>query len=216
MIKNLHKKKYKNIFETISKKVDPISYNNNKKATNLCFYEKNNDNNIEKLFINENMFRWEIDVYLYLIDKNIVPLSSTGKQKLIYSTSDKIPLYTFLKKKDTNIKYILNNLFSFVYKFKKINFIHGNLHLYNIFLDENEMFNVIDFSYSHFKNSSNIDCLYKNPYLIDLYLIYIELYDFYKNNKIIILYLQDLLLNYIDLNDLKQITDDMNKTQLLN
>jgi len=48
------------------------------------------------------------------------------------------------------------------------------------------------------------------------YLIYIELYDFYKNNKIIILYLQDLLLNYIDLNDLKQITDDMNKTQLLN
>jgi hypothetical protein len=50
MIKNL--KKYKNIFETISKKVDPISYNNNKKATNLCFYEKNNDNNIEKLFIN--------------------------------------------------------------------------------------------------------------------------------------------------------------------
>jgi hypothetical protein len=78
------------------------------------------------------------------------------------------------------------------------------------------MFNVIDFSYSRFKNSSNIDCFYKNPYLIDLYLIYIELYDFYKNNKIIILYLQDLLLNYIDLNDLKQITDDMNKTQLLN
>ena len=44
------------------------------------------EGNIEKYFIDIDLFKWEIDVYLYLVDKNIVPLSSTSIQKMIYYT----------------------------------------------------------------------------------------------------------------------------------
>jgi hypothetical protein len=117
-------KKYKdkdNIFKKISTKTDIICYHNNKKAQRLCFYEKDKNNNIEKYFVNENMFNWEVKVYLYLIDKNIVSLASSEKQKIIYSTNDKTPLFDILKNDDKNSKNTLNNLFSFINKFKKIN-----------------------------------------------------------------------------------------------
>ena len=193
-------KKYKendNIFKQISTKTDTICYHNNKKAQRLCFYEKDKNNNIEKFFINENMFDWEVKVYLYLIDKNIVSLASSGKQKLIYSTNDKKPLFNILKNDDKNAKNILNNLFSFINKFKKIDFIHGNLHLYNIFVDTENMFTLIDFSYSCFKGKctnlfhGKYDNFNKN--LIDLYTLYIELKEFYTDNNKMLLYLENLL-----------------------
>jgi RIO-like serine/threonine protein kinase len=193
-------KKYKdkeNIFKKISKKIDPVCYSNNKKSQRLCFYEKDKNDNIEKYFINENMFNWEVKVYLYLIDKNIVSLASSEKQKIIYSTNDKIPLFTILKNDDKNAKNILNNLFSFINKFKKIDFIHGNLHLYNIFVDKENMFTLIDFSYSSFKGIctnlfhekyNNFD---KN--LIDFYTLYIELKEFYIKDTKMLVYLENLL-----------------------
>lgn len=191
------KNKDKNIFKKISTRTDTISYHNNKKAKRLCFYEKNKNNDIEKYFINENMFYWEVKVYLYLIDKSIVSLASTEKQKIIYSTNDKTPLFTILKNDYENAKNILNNLFSFINKFKKIDFIHGNLHLYNIFVDKKGMFTLIDFSYSSFKNiytnsfNEKYDNFDKN--LIDLYTIYIELKEFYKKDTKMLLYLENLL-----------------------
>jgi hypothetical protein len=212
MIKSKKYNKHKDIFKLISKKTDTVCYNNNKKSFEFTFYDKNIEDNIVKYFINENMFEWEVKVYLYLVDKNIAPISSSGNQKMIYHTNDKLPLSVVLKNKNTkntNIKFILNELFSFVSKFKKIHFVHGNLHLYNIFLDKDKMFSVIDFSNSKFKNKLpkyNLDYFYENHYLIDLYLLYIELYDFYKNNSEILCYLQDLLLNYIDNNNFKDIT----------
>jgi hypothetical protein len=207
--KNISKDKYKNIFKLVSKKIDTICYNNNKKSFNLMFYDINIENNIEKYFIHEDMFEWEVKVYLYLVDKNIVPLSCSGNQKMIYYTNNKTPLFDILKTKNTNTKFILNELFSFVNKFKKIHFVHGNLHLYNIFLDKDGIFSVIDFSNSSFKNKFpeyKVDYFYENHYLIDIYTLYIELYDFYKNNSEILCYLQDLLLNYIDNENFKKIT----------
>jgi RIO-like serine/threonine protein kinase len=191
-----HKDK-ENIFKKISKKIDPVCYNNNKKSQRLCFYEKDKNDNIEKYFINENMFNWEVKVYLYLIDKNIVSLASSEKQKIIYSTNDKTPLFDILKNDDKNSKNTLNNLFSFINKFKKIDFIHGNLHLYNIFVDKENMFTLIDFSYSSFKGIctnlfhekyNNFD---KN--LIDFYTLYIELKEFYIKDTKMLVYLENLL-----------------------
>ena len=193
--------KHENIFKIISKKTDTICLNINKK-NNLqnnslkYFYDKNMEGNIEKYFIDTQFFKWEIDVYLYLVDKNIVPLSSTNNQKIIYHTNKLQSLFTVLKNtctNKTNIKCILNELFSFVNKFKKIHFIHGNLNLYNIFVDENGMFSVIDFSNSSFKNKK-MGCAEK----CDLYLLYIELYNFYNGNEKIIVYLKELLISNTD------------------
>jgi RIO-like serine/threonine protein kinase len=192
---NLFKKKenytkHENIFKIISKKTDTICLNINKrdniknKFANISlkyFYDKNSQGNIEKYFIDTDLFKWEIDVYLYLVDKNIVPLSSTDNQKIIYHTNKLQSLFTVLKntcKNKTNIKCILNELFSFVNKFKKIHFVHGNLNLYNIFIDENGMFSVIDFSNSSFKNKK----IGGGDEKCDLYLLYIELYNFYNGN----------------------------------
>lgn len=200
------KNKYKdndknNIFKKISTKIDSICYHNNKKGERLCFYEKDKDNNIEKYFVHENTFNWEVKVYLYLIDKKIVPLASAGKQKLIYSTNDKTPLFDVLKKDYKNAKYILNNLFNFINKFKKIDFVHGNLHLYNILVDKKNRFTLIDFNYSFFKNTTTnlfndkFSHLEKTLYTIDFYLVYNELKDFYKKDEKMLLYLQTLLLD---------------------
>ena len=205
---NLFKKKenytkHENIFK--SKKTDTICLNINKRdniKNNLqnnslkYFYDKNSQGNIEKYFIDTDLFKWEIDVYLYLVDKNIVPLSSTDNQKIIYHTNKLQSLFTVLKNtctNKTNIKCILNELFSFVRKFKKIHFVHGNLNLYNIFVDENGMFSVIDFSNSSFKNKK-----IGGDKKCDLYLLYIELYNFYNGDDKIIVYLKELLISYTD------------------
>ncbi len=110
---------------------------------------------------NENVIRWEWDVYNYLIENTKLIhyrlLDKINNKMLIYRIDyKKISLNDFLNKHRKS-KYnviILNELFSFINTFYASNFIHGNLHLYNIYVDEfsffrNFRFYVIDFTNSY-------------------------------------------------------------------
>ena len=66
----------------------------------------------------------------------------------------------------------------------------------DIFTDKNNKFLVIDFNRSKIKEVNQSDNFF------DLYTIYNHLLDFYKNEKEICLYIKDILLEYIDLNEI--------------
>ena len=188
-------KKHENIFSLISKKMDKDCVYLNKNKYGNYFYDKNKENDLVCYFIDSYLFFKNVQVYLFLIDKGIVPFSSAKKQKITFITKECKTLFDVLNNTNKQ-KIILNELFSFINKFKKVSFFHGNLHLYNILLDKNNKFLVIDFNRSKIKEVDQSD------HFFDLYTIYNHLLDFYKNEKEICLYIKDILLEYIDLNEI--------------
>jgi RIO-like serine/threonine protein kinase len=167
----------------------------NKNKYGNYFYDKNKEKDLVCYFIDDYFYLKNVNIYLYLVDKEIVPFSSARKQKITFVTNECKTLFDVLKNTDKP-KIFLNELFSFINKFKKILFFHGNLHLYNILLDKNNKFLVIDFNKSKIKKVNQYD------YFFDLYTIYNNLLDFYKNDKEICLYIKDILLEYVNLKEI--------------
>lgn len=93
---------------------------------------------------------------------------------------------------DENFKEILNELLSFVSKFKKYNFIHGNLKLNNILYDnQTNNFTLKDFSKSKFKlnKMTNVE------YYFDFISLYFDLCKL--NNETLTNYLKNEIGKYI-------------------
>lgn len=170
-------------------------------------------NNIIKKFDNNKIYKNEIDIYLYLLDKNITLLSSSSNSSICYHITNEISLYNYLKEiknnsiYKSNIKIVLNELFGFVNKFKSYNFIHGNLNIHNIFLNPNvfsntflqkQNFYVIDFNNSKIYKKDNI---YKSNW--DFFTLYVSLKKFLKNDIKDLIYLETLIINYIHKSNLK-------------
>ena len=189
------REKHKNIFSLISKKMDKNCVYLNKNKCGNYFYDKNKENDLVCYFIDDNLFFKNVKVYLFLIDKGIVPFSSAEKQKITFVTKECKTLFDVLNNTNKQ-KIILNELFSFINKFKKVSFFHGNLHLYNILLNKNNKFLVIDFNQSKIKDVNQSD------HFFDLYTIYNHLLDFYSSKNEIYLYIKNLLLQYIDINEI--------------
>lgn len=172
-------------------------------------------NNIIKKISNNKIYKNEIDIYLYLLDKNITLLSSSRNSSISYHITNEISLYNYLKESKnnstykSNIKIVLNELFCFVNKFKSYNFIHGNLHIHNIFLNPNifsnkntfvqkQNFYVIDFNHSKIYKKDDI---YKSNW--DFFTLYVSLKKNFKNDIKHLIYLETLIVNYIDKSNLK-------------
>ena len=178
-------------------------------SLNKSIFYRDSQNNIIKTFFNNFMYKNEIDIYLYLLNKNITLLSTPNKLSLCYNINYEISLYSYLDNYKSNITFLLNELFCFINRFKSYKFVHGNLHLHNIFLNPNTFvqkgkFYVIDFSNSYIiqKNYTK-DKLF--VYNWDFFSLYISLKNFFKNDIKNLIYLENLILNYINPSDLRSL-----------
>jgi hypothetical protein len=215
-----------NIFRSIKRDVDCI--NLEKLCFQKCIYDKDQNKKILKRFLNNTqILEWESIVYLYLLDKNITTPVTIINNRIEYDTSDKISLYEYLTlKKQYNTKLVLNELFGFVSTFREYNYLHGNLHIYNIFLNKNSLkFCVIDFS-----NSFLIDKIENPKYQRSSYLgetdmkiksTFFEYWDFFTlyislKNIITDSYLENLIRYYIKQDVLQRFQDEYNKYKKTN
>lgn len=211
-----------NIFRLISKKISKKRDSECNFLTQLnfqnCYYEKCDKKNIIKRCSNFAVLEWESVVYLYLVDKRIAPLMNFKENNLYYETSDKISLYEYIRGKNPHIKFLLNELFGFVSKFRDYNFLHGNLHVHNVFINPNLFirkghFYVIDYSNSFLLDKSSNSPKYQRSSFIGemdkkITSIFFEYWDFFtlytslklllERNLTDIAYLDDLIKNYVN------------------
>lgn len=206
----------KNIFLSKSNKNIYEITNLNKYNNHPCIYSKEDDS-IVKHFLSYNFFNWEKSVSLYLnqsIFSKLIPEFIINDLSIAYNVKNLVSLRYYLSKKKINQFHIFNEIFSFVKNFKRANFIHGNLNIDNIFVDKyNNNFYILDYSNSYIIENDHIKSLQKNisyneeaPDPIkynfinywDTFMIYISLLNFYDKNTNIIDYLNKLLYEYID------------------
>jgi hypothetical protein len=221
MFTNFRKSSNQNIFKT-DKSKDSECVLLNKYCLQKCYCERNVDKNISKYFIDKDIFNWELEVYSKLISKRVVPkITVNDGASLTYNVSDKISMYNYLLKNKDYTKVILNELYSFVKKFNRYNFLHGNLHLHNIFINPDEFSSkgrlyVVDFSNSYLfqtnrKGVTSCPC-YKRTSFIgeydkkvndeffiywDFFTLYVSLKMFFKNDLEHLVYLENLVQNYM-------------------
>jgi hypothetical protein len=237
-LKRFKKRKYDdNIFKNISSKIDSECKYLTQLCHQECVFDKNNTDNIVKHCRSKSIYEWETVVYLYLLDKKISTLVTGGEHyQITYDTNDKVSLYTHLKNNKNNTKIILNELFGFVSKFRQYNFLHGNLHVHNIFIDpQRYTFYVIDFSNSfllddthqktpNYQRSSFIGEMDNKITSMlfeywDIFTLYVSVKLLLKDNLQGINYLETIITNYIKQPDiLKRFTDEylkFNETNIL-
>lgn len=227
------KKSLHNIFISFNKSDDQECTYLDRYSTQACLHYRLENNDILRHFYSFDIFEWESYVYLYLLSSNIVPQLSSENLTIIYHVKNLISLKTFLNKTKTNIYILFNELYRFINSFKTFYFIHGNLTIDNIFID-NDLFNktniikfyIIDYSNSFiiksniktpkYKRSSfireyNTPIKYELLDLWDFYTVYFSLSIFYKKNKVLIEYLNKLLNEYISSEKIIQFNDYVEK-----
>lgn len=123
-------------------------------GTRNSFYEKESTN-IVKYYKDENIFATEIILHQYLSNKKITTDFDIDlkNKKLSYIIDGKISLYNYLETCNHygKIRVLSNELFAFVNNFKKYNFVHGNVHIANIFVNPKTLkLYTIDFTHSRF------------------------------------------------------------------
>jgi hypothetical protein len=195
--------RFTNIFE--SQYHHDCKYLNDKCKHNGLFI-KTRGGQLKKYFQEQDVYDWEIHVYLHLVETKLCPLTTSHTMFLTYACEDYISLRVFLGK--TNLQNaVLNEIYSFVKTFKHFKFIHGNLHIDNILINPQSMkFCVIDFSNSYitkgnakplydrypFINTKSVSC-----YQWDFITLYLSLQDFYKNDQNTLQYIDQLTLPYV-------------------
>jgi hypothetical protein len=153
-------RKYENVFKTISVRTDVDCKNLSKMCFQKCIYEKDKKMMILKKKIDSSdVLEWESVVYLYLLDKHITPMVTIKKNSIEYDIKDKISIYEYFQfqSKKSFDKVLLNELFGFVSKFRDYDYLHGNLHIHNIFFNKETLkYYVIDFSNSFLIDKTEI------------------------------------------------------------
>ena len=220
-----------------SPKVSSECYFINSQCKQHCYCDKDKNGNIQRLCFDINVYHHEINVYMTLLKKNanISTLMSVEKKKIknneiTYFTKHYKSLRTLINEishnKNVNkfkVKFslIINELFAYINSFKKYNFIHGNLHIDNIFveiIDKQLYFYAIDlcnsyFTDSHLTNNSDfVDIMkYKRTSFLNEYdakryvLNYWDFFSMYislslsseKNQIIDLKYVKTVIENYI-------------------
>ena len=197
-------------------KNEPECHYINLQCKQECYCDKTKKGNIRKICFNKDILVHETNMYLELLDSDLFVLTSINENEVLYTTQNLISLRTFLKKNPNYMSLIINEVFAFVKSFKKYNFIHGNLHIDNIYIDikGTYKFHVIDLcnsyilgnkkedekqffkyrrkSYLDLHEYSNLQILY-----LDFISLYISLSLFYENNKKNIEYINSVIENHI-------------------
>jgi hypothetical protein len=189
----------------------------NNKCIQPCICKKDSTNNIFKVCNSQNVFEWEAHIYLSFLDSELFPQVSASNQKIMYLTSGMVSLRTYLNTKPKYSSFVLNELFSFVKSFKSHCFLHGNLHIDNVFLfpgtfKSSPRFFVIDYANSYnlndvtskpkYKRTSYIgefeNKIRKNHLMVwDYVTMFLSLKIFYKNELRKVLFVEKLVTSYV-------------------
>lgn len=132
-----------------------------KKCVQISFCERDKHNNISKFYTSDDVFKWELKVYMTLQKWNIVPQIKFDNLQVTYGTKNLLSLRTMLtthnkmKKNIEEYTVFFHELFSFINSFKQVQFVHGNLHIDNVFMQQGNYLNfyVIDFANSYLFSS---------------------------------------------------------------
>ncbi len=148
-----HQNGMKKLF-TLRHDDDACLYLNNK-CIQPCVCERDSSNNITKIFTSQDVFEWESHVYMSLVDSNLFPpVSPLPDKRLTYMIGDMVSLRTYIKTTKHRMSLVLNELFSYICTFKEHKFLHGNLHIDNVYVnpksfDNTPHFFVIDYANSY-------------------------------------------------------------------
>lgn len=227
----LKKKRSEHIFANT--KLDDECRLLNNECIQDCIYDRDDDKNITKYFKSQDVFQWESTVYVSYLDKNIFPLVTPREKHgccssnaLIYVVKDMISLRQYLKSSSwkQNMSYILNELLSYIGGFKTHKFLHGNLHIDNIFLnpktfDKKAHFFVIDYANSYILKR-HTSPIYKRTSFIgeferktqdsnfvywDFLTVYVSLKCYFREFPQHLLLLENLITTYINKDKLQEL-----------
>ena len=182
----------------------------NEKSLDKCVYEKDNNNNIIKTSFDTCIFKYEMDIYKYLIKRNVIPKTLFRNNKMIYNTSEMKSLRAILLL-NKNKKNTINETFSFINTFMNYYYVHGNLHIDNVFVDKEGDMYVIDYGCSYLLNKKTSS--YKRRSYIsvdsefnlcedalrywDMFTMYISLSMYFEEEKVYKRYVKETVLNWI-------------------
>lgn len=148
MYKNLFKQKPKDSVKTL----DVNIYSNRQ----FCKFTETEEG-LSRVYSDTSVLDWETFVYFYLDDKmpGVTPEMTIKENYVIYKIKNIVSLKEYISKNLRMYSCILNELVAFVKTFKKIGFVHGNLHISNIYVDSSGKiykFYIIDFANSYIKD----------------------------------------------------------------
>jgi hypothetical protein len=154
-----------NIFASINKR-DKECNQLNKNANSAFYTCRTKDKNICKHYFIDSLFQWESLICLHLFQKSIIPIVEIDSINLTitYQVKDMMSLRSFLLCNKNKARIVISEVFSMIKNFKRYKFIHGNLHIDNIFVNynnnnKNNNLYVVDFT-----NSNITGSIFKNPY----------------------------------------------------
>lgn len=221
-ITNVQRKRNDNIFRN---RVDDECTFLNNNCIQSCICNRDINNNITKYFNSAEVYKWESNVYVSFLDKDIFPLVTPKDKQLTYNVKDMVSLRTYFKNSNKlNMSYTLNELFSYIRGFRNIKFLHGNLHIDNIFLNP-QVFNkrahffVIDYANSYvlkrhstpnYKRTSFIGEFERktqdtNFLYWDFLTMYVSLKDYFREFPQHLLLLENLICTYISKDNLRDL-----------
>jgi tRNA A-37 threonylcarbamoyl transferase component Bud32 len=103
------------------------------------------DDLLTKYFEHVTLFEWE--AYIYSRISKIAPdICDIKDKELTYDLTGLKSIRDLLR--EPNSSFCYKNLFKFVYSFRQYAFIHGNLKIDNLFMDNHNNFYIIDFTHS--------------------------------------------------------------------
>lgn len=166
---------YKNLFKQVSTTLETLDVNKYSNHTECRF--TNTKEGLSRTYSDISILNWETFVYFYLDDKmpGITPEMVIMGDNILYKTKGMVPLKVFLSKNIKMYSCIINELVSFIRTFKKIGFVHGNLHISNIYIDTSSpspspsssqfyKFYIVDFANSYIENFDIPSCK-RNSYV---------------------------------------------------
>jgi hypothetical protein len=161
MFKQKHHSEYDTgIFKKLSKNMsNKECFYLNLLCNQDCYCKIDEEKNIKRICFNNDVYNHEKHIYLTLLkyNANISTMISIHKNEIVYITNNLVSLRTFLINNKSHISLIINETFAFINKFKQYHFIHGNLHIDNIYINikNGYTFHVIDLCNSYITNEIN-------------------------------------------------------------
>lgn len=144
---------------------DSLNYFNKKFTKELvCIID--NKNNFIKVTKEKKILDWEKFIYNKLKEfkKNFVPDTIFNDKDCIYKLHNLVSLRCFITNNKNHFSFIINEIFSYTYSFYySYSFVHGNLHIDNIFIDPLTFFKKPCFFFIDLSNSYIINCRHSMP-----------------------------------------------------
>lgn len=169
-------KRFMNKYPSNGKKIISKKIKNMSKSVQLM--DKNNihssectvdfEENISKRYIEEASFWWESKVYVSLVDRDIFPLMTATSMHMKYYVNGMRSLRVILKEDSARYMIILYELFNFLKKLTEMNFVHGNLHIDNIYVEFDKghyMFKLVDLSNAYVGDLQPESPFYRSSFL---------------------------------------------------